>query len=157
MGRVPLDLTGQRFGKLVAVELTGERRQRSPEWLCRCDCGGEILVISNSLRSGETKSCGCLQRSTAELTGTRVSRLLVVRDAGIGGLGGGRYWLCKCDCGNEKNVQASRLLKAVREGKGISCGCLHEESKKRYQARGQKTKNVKFGWPWPKSSRRRES
>lgn len=56
------DVTGQRFGRLVAVE-RGEDRiypyGHYPRWRCSCDCGKEALVLGQSLRSGNTTSCGC--------------------------------------------------------------------------------------------------
>lgn len=52
-------------GRLTVIEDTGERRGREPVWLCRCVCGNEVRVRSSSLASGETRSCGCLQRDVA--------------------------------------------------------------------------------------------
>ena len=34
----------------------------NPQWLCKCDCGKEIIVRSDNLKSGKTKSCGCYHR-----------------------------------------------------------------------------------------------
>lgn len=52
--------TGDRFGKLVAIETLSER---SPEgfirWLCKCDCGQLKVVASGMLTHGNNKSCGC--------------------------------------------------------------------------------------------------
>ena len=56
-GRV--DLAGERFGRLVAVSDVGPS-PRGRVWLCRCDCGLENRVTAALLRSGNTKSCGCL-------------------------------------------------------------------------------------------------
>ncbi len=53
MGRA-LDLTSQRFGRLVAVSKEDGR------WLCRCDCGGTRRVLTRHLREGVTNSCGCI-------------------------------------------------------------------------------------------------
>lgn len=53
-----LDLTGQRFGKLVVIREDGKLGQYTA-WLCRCDCGNEKRVRTNTLRAGSTKSCGC--------------------------------------------------------------------------------------------------
>ena len=57
-----IDLTDQRFGRLLAIKLveTGRRRK----WLCVCDCGNETVVKAELLRSGKTNSCGCLQKET---------------------------------------------------------------------------------------------
>lgn len=56
------DLTNHRFGRLTALSLSGERnREGQLLWLCRCDCGTEPVVSGASMRSGQTKSCGCLR------------------------------------------------------------------------------------------------
>lgn len=56
------DITGQRFGRLVVLEPTGQRLGGSVVWRCRCDCGIELMASYNSLVSGNTKSCGCLSK-----------------------------------------------------------------------------------------------
>jgi hypothetical protein len=57
-----IDLTGQRFGRLLvefpAPPLGGKRR-----WACLCDCGARSTPHQHSLRSGSTLSCGCASRS----------------------------------------------------------------------------------------------
>ena len=55
------DLTGKRFGKLTVVEKLPESN-KFKRWLykCKCDCGNEIIVPSNSLINGQTTSCGCV-------------------------------------------------------------------------------------------------
>lgn len=54
-----IDLTGQRFGKLIVIARAKNNSHNQAQWLCRCDCGTEFVTASNSLRSGRTKSCGC--------------------------------------------------------------------------------------------------
>lgn len=54
-----IDMTGQRFGRLVVVEMVPERRGNKLLWRCRCDCGGEKVTAGILLRRGETTSCGC--------------------------------------------------------------------------------------------------
>ena len=54
-----IDLTGQRFGKLVVLNSTKERRRNRVVWQCICDCGNKYRVTSDNLRSGNTQSCGC--------------------------------------------------------------------------------------------------
>lgn len=61
------DITGQRFGRLVAIERIGARNYTSI-WRCICDCGNEKNVAIDKLRSGHTKSCGCLRADKAEIT-----------------------------------------------------------------------------------------
>ena len=54
------DLTGQRFGRLIAKYPTEERKNNCVVWHCECDCGGHKEVASTNLITGATKSCGCL-------------------------------------------------------------------------------------------------
>lgn len=67
MGKI-IDLTGQRFGRLVVVRDVG-RASNCVLWECRCDCGTITKVLSYQLIRGRvkggTKSCGCLQREIA--------------------------------------------------------------------------------------------
>lgn len=58
-----LDLRGQVFGKLVAIEEAGKSADGEVLWRCRCECGGECVVRLSSLRSTRTRSCGCLKRA----------------------------------------------------------------------------------------------
>ena len=53
-----IDLTGQRFGRLTAVELV--KINNHSYWLCKCDCGKETLSQKGHLTSGHKRSCGCL-------------------------------------------------------------------------------------------------
>lgn len=55
------DLTGQRFGRLVALELDGIRN-KTTFWRCQCDCGNIVVVDYPNLHSGNTKSCGCYKK-----------------------------------------------------------------------------------------------
>ena len=54
-----IDLTGQRFGKLVVTEYAGRNERRESLWMCQCDCGNESIVRGDVLRRGTTESCGC--------------------------------------------------------------------------------------------------
>lgn len=69
------NLTGQKYGKLLVLnEGTAQRASRRHiMWVCLCDCGGKIEVRSSRLRSGHTKSCGCLQQlgTTIKRSGPR--------------------------------------------------------------------------------------
>lgn len=58
------DLTGTRFGRLVALKRIGSNCQGAV-WLCKCDCGDVCNVGQHLLRFGKTKSCGCLQKELA--------------------------------------------------------------------------------------------
>lgn len=60
-----IDLSGQRFGRLTAVRSTDEQRHGVVVWECKCDCGNTTCVNGKSLRSGNTRSCGCLKTGRA--------------------------------------------------------------------------------------------
>lgn len=112
------DLTDQRYGRLVALEPTEKRRRTSVIWRCRCDCGALCEVPSDQLRSGATRSCGCLRDETRRLdiTGQRRGRLTAVRPTDER-RGGSTVWQWRCDCG-------ATVLKAVglvRDGASTMC------------------------------------
>lgn len=69
-----IDLSGQKFGRLTVIERLFERRNhdyRSALWLCRCDCGNEVRTYAGYLKSGNTKSCGCLHKESVTKHGFR--------------------------------------------------------------------------------------
>ena len=57
-----IDLTGQRFGRLVVIREAGRDKGGHVLWLCRCECGNEVTVRGDHLRNEDTTSCGCYQR-----------------------------------------------------------------------------------------------
>lgn len=57
-----IDLTGQRFEKLTAIRMVGKNKNHKALWECQCECGNVVIVDSNSLRRGNSKSCGCSRR-----------------------------------------------------------------------------------------------
>jgi hypothetical protein len=69
-----VDLTGQRFGRLVALEMLrggGDARVR-----CACDCGAEATPLAYNLRNGNTSSCGCLLREKAAERGRHMGPIM---------------------------------------------------------------------------------
>lgn len=54
------DISGQRFGKLVAVQPDESSDKGPQKWVCICDCGKTCSVSISNLRNGHTQSCGCL-------------------------------------------------------------------------------------------------
>lgn len=58
--RRTVDLKGRVFGRLHPVERVGQNRWGDHIWRCACDCGGECFSTTHDMRSGHTKSCGCL-------------------------------------------------------------------------------------------------
>lgn len=121
-----VDRTGQRFGRLTAIEDVGRTTGGAVLWRCICDCGVEVEVDGKNLGSGNSKSCGCLNREKrserfkAKLDGKRFGRLLVVKDSGRRSKHMACYWDCLCDCGKTTQVSTRNLM----NGHVMSCGCI---------------------------------
>lgn len=127
------DITGQRFSRLSAVRPAGKTPSGKLTWECICDCGTVITVPTGALRSGNTRSCGCLRRDKtvarnrasigirqgprADVTGQRFGRLVAVERLPSG------QWFCKCDCGGSATVPVN----ALRSGNTRSCGCFQRD------------------------------
>jgi len=60
MGKVQ-DLTGQKFGRLIVNRYVNNNQYGKACWECKCKCGKTTIVKGNSLKTGNTQSCGCLQ------------------------------------------------------------------------------------------------
>lgn len=65
-----VDMTGRRFNRLTVIERAGSKRKRA-QWKCRCDCGNIVLVVSDSFRSGNTRSCGCYANEMRVIANTK--------------------------------------------------------------------------------------
>lgn len=117
-GRV--DITGKQFGRLTVSHYVG-----NGQWECECECGNRVVVRTYNLNSGNTKSCGCLQKdrtseaSLISLVGNRYGKLLVIERVENNRFGHVCY-RCKCDCGGETIVDVTNL----RNGNTNSCGCI---------------------------------
>lgn len=59
---------GDKFGRLTVAEFVGIKNHKG-FWKCTCDCGLTVTVAGGNLRSGNTKSCGCLHRELVTRTG----------------------------------------------------------------------------------------
>lgn len=98
------DLTGQRFGKLVATEYVGNR-----QWKCKCDCGNETVVFTVNLKRGHTTSCGCARPG---IIGRKCGKLTVISQ-----VDDTKYYICKCECGQ----LARRHYKSIIQGNVVAC------------------------------------
>ena len=67
-----VDITGQKFGRLTVLSFDSVKKHQSM-WKCKCDCGNETIVSASHLKSGHTKSCGCLMRETSAINMRNVS------------------------------------------------------------------------------------
>lgn len=111
------DITGKKFGKLLAIEKTIVNN--SVHYKCICDCGEERIVRGDRLRSGYTKSCGCLKKVSH--VGKKFGKLKVIEKIVKGNRS---FYECVCDCGNKKTTRGDSLT----SGRTRSCGCLVMEN-----------------------------
>lgn len=138
-GRKSVDLTGRRFGKLVALKflgLRGETGARKAYWLCQCDCGNLCEYSANYLlvKNHPRTHCGCIKRPgrkpkppSYDLTGQVFSELTVLGYAGKDKIGN-HCWKCKCSCGEVCTASTT----ALRTGNKQSCGHLYMVKNKIY-------------------------
>lgn len=127
-----IDLTGRRFGKLVVLRKDNIERNdhKGARWICKCDCGNEISVLAGRLKSGQTKSCGCLKQDNNkyrndDLTGQVFGRWTVLNKDNSQ-KGRGTAYLCQCECGTLRIIPRHSLI----QGFSKSCGCGRSIPKK---------------------------
>lgn len=125
------DISGMRFGKLVAKEFRYYDDKHRDCWLFACDCGNEKIIPAASVKWGNTRSCGCLVRNHAkelrrqDISGKRFSRLVAIRPTEERDAARSIIWECRCDCGNTVKYSVNMLQK----GKVHSCGCMYRETR----------------------------
>lgn len=131
MGKI-IDETGNKHGRLTVLYMTPREPGKPVKWHCKCDCGKEIDVVGTMLRSGNTKSCGCLHKEqlaernaskSSVKIGNKYSMLTVIKDLGMRKQESRdkneRWSLCQCDCGNIVEVKNNMLQNGWKK----SCGC----------------------------------
>lgn len=132
-----INLIGQRFEKLVVIELSDKKQDNKRMWKCQCDCGNITYALTKDLRNGSRKSCGCLHKNTSKAVaqsiknrkekalnkwlGSKHGYLTVLNiDNSKKECNGSPYWICKCEnCGTIKSYSTSNLNQGTK-----SCGCV---------------------------------
>ena len=69
--RKVIDITGNRYGRLVVIRRFESNKQGHIMWDCVCDCGKSVVVSGNNLKNGHTKSCGCFARERSKESATK--------------------------------------------------------------------------------------
>ena len=130
-----IDEIGNVYGYLTVIARAENTNAGRAQWLCKCKCGNEVVVLGKNLRNGGTKSCGCYQKERAaqsnmarvgSLVGQRFGKLTVLNEAGFITHSSGkrsRIYNCLCDCGNVCQIQHQYLA----YGDTTSCGCLRSK------------------------------
>ena len=108
------DLTGQHFGDLEVITYIGNKK-----WLCRCSCGNEKVIHTNTLKTG-IGNCGhTLDHGFIDITNQRFGKLVAEKYLGDS------KWRCRCDCGKVVDVLGQNLRRTSRSTR--SCGCSTDE------------------------------
>jgi hypothetical protein len=124
------DVTGQRFGHLVAVKPVGKAKSGNTIWQFQCDCGKLHEAVGYAVFRGDVVSCGHVMKESLakrafkaeDITGKRFGRLVAVEPT-TQTKNGTYKWLCQCDCGNTTEAAVSQL----KNGNISSCGCFRNE------------------------------
>lgn len=126
------DLTKQQFGKLTVIERAEDyispKGKHLTQWLCQCECGNQIIVLGNRLKSLNVKSCGCdtgkqykNNSQYKNLYGQQFGFLVPIEYMGHS------KWKCECHCGR-KNCKKIKITstKNLKNGDTKTCGCVNE-------------------------------
>lgn len=111
------DLVGRVFGMLTVISPV-----KTASWLCRCECGKEVVYQTAALLRGTRKSCGCGPKGSKriDLDGHRFGKLVVLRRNENATMALNHpVFDCRCDCGREITAYGHDL----RKGRKTSCGC----------------------------------
>lgn len=125
-----INLLNQRFGKLLVIEQTNKKKNKSIVWKCKCDCGNIEQFSTKELRNDgviQCHQCGNHRepkKIKESLIGKKFNRLTVLEPTKKRS-GGKIVYKCLCQCGNYAYTTKTDL----QNGHTQSCGCL----KKKYQ------------------------
>lgn len=124
-------MVGRTFGRLTVLHREPNDKHGAIKYACQCSCENHpiISVYKTNLVSGNSTSCGCLQRERIsgyrliDLVGKTFGRLTVIKRADSPKGSKCPRWVCRCSCGNIVEVMGTEL----RGGGTQSCGCLKRE------------------------------
>lgn len=139
MAGKPKEMIGNRYGRLLVTKRTEKKTSNGCFiYECLCDCGKVKEISGVSLRTGNTKSCGCLAKEIA----TEQAKLL--QEDNMKNLSNNRFgklvalhptekrqssfvvWKCECDCGEIAYISSRNLI----SGNTKSCGCTQKNNLK---------------------------
>lgn len=131
MPRKPENLAGKQFGHLTAISPTSMRYNGYVVWLCRCECGKEVLKHVTALKSDRRpRHCGCHTKLGKDIAGKLFGSLTAIRRT-PDRKGAMVVWVFRCECGREVR---KTLGDVTFSGGSTHCGCKRIRRRK---ARGK--------------------
>lgn len=126
MPRHEENLIGLKFGKLTVIKKDYNSKLKCAAWHCQCECGEYTLARTAALTSGQKTKCSVHHYDRLE--GKSFNRWTVIKFSCFKFKHSRKhkyvYWLCRCECGKEKEIVSQSLT----GGKSKSCGCLAHDS-----------------------------
>lgn len=114
-----ISLEGQRFGKLVVISQADFRIKpdgtKEYRWLCKCDCGNRTIVSTSSLRTGNTKSCGCIQKEKATEHIVSINKSHGDCYSRLYSIWSNMLFRCKCETASEYKYYGGRGISVCEE------------------------------------------
>ena len=114
---------GDKYNLLTIIGISDKKDSNYRKfYICKCDCGNTTQVRGDKLKSGHTKSCGCLNTTGRinNILNQKFNLLTVIEPTDQRRSGGDVVWKCQCECGKITYASASEL----RNNRIKSCGCL---------------------------------
>lgn len=145
-----MDLTGNRYGNLIVTGITDRKQYGYKVWKCLCDCGNTKEVMTSSLTSNSTTSCGCKLRNNMSKLGKRTAKNITNNSYGFltalnptdkRNSSGSIKWRCLCVCGTYTYVPLSELNRLSI----LSCGCMGKGVQYVYALRAITSGLIKIG------------
>lgn len=140
------DYTGSKFGMLTIKAKLQEKKSTSFLYLCECDCGNQVKLVSNKFTGANSdRSCGCRmhQGKQKDITGVKKGKLTAIESTGVKSGNGDYVWRFACDCGNEHETTIGNF----NCGSTTSCGCAVKNAwKKREVYHGMSKTSVYKSW-----------
>ncbi len=136
-------LVGQKFGKWTVIGEPIAIKGKSHS-LCKCDCGNEKIITNGSLKSGLTKSCGCMHtyKKAKDFVGKKFGKLTVIGESEK--IGKIYYALCRCECGNEKKIITQNFVRGSSKTCGLCVSKYPERLKKILKGMKERCRNKKI-------------
>ena len=142
------NLIGKTFNRLTVIKEAPSKNKKT-YWICKCECGNIIEVRADQLKSGNTKSCGCLntekrsklgKNNIKNISNQKFGFLTAIKRLEDEHSYRGYNWECLCDCGNIISVPIADLM----SGNTCSCGCQKESIGEKNIALFLIKNNIKF-------------